>query len=82
MERSGNLPIDPASDITVGDVRSYHRLEVRCRLCKRRSVIDPMILRTRFKDSQRLVELQNKLRCANCGNRDGNQFALRAHSRD
>jgi hypothetical protein len=62
----------PWEAVTIGDLREWHTLYVRCQQCDRRATLNPLRLTRRYRPYALLVDVQRNLRCAACDNATGN----------
>jgi ribosomal protein L37E len=80
MEQSWNIP--PRYAIRLGDLRHWHVVTVTCPACGHKGRLDAATLgRTRpgrpsLPDHTRLMDLERRLRCRRCGNRDDNRILV------
>jgi hypothetical protein len=80
MEQSKN--IGPKYAIRLRDLRSWHRITARCfRCCHTHEFTADFLAWERPRHSF-LTELERKLRCTLCGNREGNTLDVRVMSRN
>jgi hypothetical protein len=68
VERTGN--IGPKYAIRLGDRRNWHRLTASCLVCGHRREMRMWQLRSRAPDTAKLMDVERRLRCMRCGNRD------------
>ena len=66
----------------VGDLRDWHVLQVTCWRCGHSGEIYPARLKKRWSDHERLIDLEARLRCVKCRNRDGNSWQVYRLPRD
>jgi len=64
--------LGPKYVVRLGDLRPWHVLQVRCFRCRHAATVSPAPLLQRYGEHQRVAELEDKTRCADCGNRNGN----------
>lgn len=80
MEHSGN--IGPKYAIRLRDLREWHRVTARCLQCSHAVEFGGDFLAWERPPTTFLTELEPKLRCTRCGNRQGNTLAVRMVSRN
>jgi hypothetical protein len=66
----------PWDTVTIGDLREWHTLIARCKLCDRRAELNPLRLTKRYRPYAQLVEVQTRLKCAGCDNSIGNEIEI------
>ena len=66
----------PWDTVTIGDLREWHELYARCRLCDRRSRLDASRLERRYRPYAALVDVQTRLKCDKCENATGNEIEV------
>lgn len=76
MEQFENIRIGPKYAIRLSDLADWHRLQATCFRCRHTTVIDPAIFRGRYTGDTRLLEIEEKLRCQQCGNRYANNLSV------
>ena len=76
MEHYKNEVLGPRYAVRLRDLQSWHVLKAVCPECRRATMLTPETLRGRWPAYTRLVDLEPKLRCRKCGNRDGNRFQV------
>jgi hypothetical protein len=59
--------LGPKYNVRLGDLRSWHVLQVTCLQCRRVATIHPGPLLKRFGEHQRLAQLEEKFGCTGCG---------------
>jgi DNA-directed RNA polymerase subunit RPC12/RpoP len=74
VERSKNIP--PRYAIRLEDLRAWHVVFATCADCGKRTHIDAGLLQHRRPSYTRLLDLERKLRCTSCGNRQGNTLSV------
>ena len=62
----------PWDTVSFGDLREWHAMFARCRLCDHREQLDERAFLRRFGKSGLLVHAQTKLACRTCRNNVGN----------
>ena len=82
MERLKNIPVGAGDDVRLEDLGAWDRFEALCARCRKRTVPQPAALGRRWPGGTRIVDLEGRLRCRACGNRDGNRLGLRRVKRD
>jgi DNA-directed RNA polymerase subunit RPC12/RpoP len=80
MEHRGNRP--PRYAIRVGDLRHWHVITVSCPTCGHKGRLDAASLGRGQPDYTRLMDLERKLRCRGCGNREGNRILVTMAARE
>ncbi len=80
MEHRGNIP--PRYAIRLGDLRHWHVVTVTCPACGHKGRVDAATLGRGRPDHARLIDLERKLRCRGCGNRDDNRILVTMASRE
>jgi hypothetical protein len=74
MERNKNIP--PRYAIRLDDLRAWHVVFATCVACGKRTHIDARLLQHRRPPYTRQLDLERKLRCSSCGNRQGNTLSV------
>jgi DNA-directed RNA polymerase subunit RPC12/RpoP len=74
VERNENTP--PRCAIRLDDLRPWHVIVATCAVCGRRVQIRLAILQHGRPPYTRLLDLERKLRCRSCGNREGNTLTV------
>ncbi len=74
VERSKNIP--PRYAIRLEDLRAWHVVFATCAACGKRTHIDARLLQHGRPPYIRLLDLERKLRCSSCGNRQGNGLSV------
>jgi DNA-directed RNA polymerase subunit RPC12/RpoP len=80
MEQSRNIP--PRYAIRLGDLRHWHVVTVTCPACGHKGRLDAAVLgrsrpgRPPPPGHTRLMDLERRLRCRRCGNRDDNRILV------
>jgi DNA-directed RNA polymerase subunit RPC12/RpoP len=80
MEHIGNIP--PRYAIRLRDLRHWHVVTVSCPACGHKGRLDATALGRGQPDYTRLMDLERRLRCRSCGNREGNRIMVTMASRD
>jgi hypothetical protein len=71
-----NKNIPPRYAIRLDDLRAWHVVFATCAACGKRTHIDAKLLQRGGPPYTRLLDLERKLRCTSCGNRQGNNLTL------
>jgi hypothetical protein len=74
VEQSKNIP--PRYAIRLADLRAWHVIFATCAACQKRTHIDAGLLQHGRPPYTRLLDLERKLRCSSCGNRQGNTLSV------
>jgi len=74
MEQNKNIP--PRYAIRLDDLRAWHVIVATCAVCGKQTHVDARLLQHRRPPSTRLRDLERKLRCSSCGNRQGNTLSV------
>lgn len=74
MERNRNIP--PRYAIRLADLRQWHVITVSCPTCGHKGRVHPTTLGRGRPDHTRLMDLERKLRCRSCGNRQDNRILV------
>jgi hypothetical protein len=74
VERSKNIP--PRYAIRLSDLRAWHVIIAACPVCGRRTRISIDRLQQGRPPYTRLVDLERKLRCGSCRNRQDNSLTM------
>ena len=82
MELIKPVSLGPRYAVRLEDLGRWHRFEAICSQCSNRVIINPEKLRPRCPGYTRVVELEKKLRCTSCGNRQGNSLKVGRLTRD
>lgn len=80
MEHSKN--IGPRYAIRLRDLRAWHRVTARCFKCGHTCALTADYLTWERPPHGFLAELERKLRCTLCGNREGNTLEVRMEPRN
>lgn len=86
MEHSRNIP--PRYAIRLGDLRHWHVVTVTCPACGHKGRLDAASLsrgrpgRPPPPGHTRLMDLERRLRCRHCGNRDDNRILVTLAARE
>lgn len=75
MEQNEN--IGPIYAFRLKDLRRWHRVSARCFQCCHETVLLIDLIRWDRPEHTRLVDLERKLRCTKCGNRERNTISVR-----
>lgn len=68
--------ISPRYAIRLHDLRAWHVIVATCAACGKLTHIDARLLRDGRPPYTRLIDLERKLRCGTCGNRQGNTLSV------
>lgn len=82
MEHLKNISIGPRYAVRLEDLGTWDRFEASCLACRHKKVLHPDIFRRRWPGYTRVIELEKKLRCESCGNREGNSLKIGRLKRD
>lgn len=82
MERFERVTLGPLYSVRLEDLSRAHRLEATCGRCDRRTIIDPALLKVELPGYTRIMDLEKKLKCCGCGNRDYNTLRVGRLTRD
>jgi hypothetical protein len=74
VERNKNIP--PRYAIRLDDLRAWHVVFATCAACGNRTHIDARLLQHGRPPYTRPLDLERKLRCSSCGNRQGNTLSV------
>jgi hypothetical protein len=66
----------PKYDVRLGQLKPWHVLRITCLQCRYVAAVSPAPLLTRFGVHQRIVDLEERFACTECGNRGGNSVAV------
>jgi hypothetical protein len=80
MEQKEN--IGPKYAIRLSDLREWHLVTVTCFKCRYHAELAASFLTWERPPHTYLTELERKLRCSHCGNREGNTLVVRAAPRN
>jgi C4-type Zn-finger protein len=80
MEQNGNISAHYA--LRLADLRSWHRVTAACPDCGRKSRLDATSLGRGLPLHTRLSDLEQRLVCTSCGNRQANRLLVAMASRD
>ena len=80
MEQKGNISTRYA--LRLADLRTWHRVTAACPDCGRKSRLDAMSLSRGRPLQSRLIDLEQRLVCTSCGNRQTNRLLIAMASRD
>jgi DNA-directed RNA polymerase subunit RPC12/RpoP len=68
--------------IRVGALTHADRLRVECGSCSHRGIVLAAYLRRRINPHVRIVAIEHRLRCANCGERGGSRWDIEQVRKD
>jgi len=68
--------LGPRYDVRLGDLQPWHVLRIKCFQCRYRALVSPAPLLARFGRLQKIVDIEERFACTECGNRGGNSFAV------
>jgi len=68
--------------VSFADLREWHELYGRCKLCSRRAHLDLLNLKRRFGAQALLVDVQTRLSCTSCSNSVANEIEVERLARD
>jgi hypothetical protein len=74
VEQNKNIP--PRYAIRLEDLRAWHVVFATYAACRKRTHIDARLLQQGRPPYTRLLDLERKLRCGSCGNRQGNTLSV------
>ena len=74
MEHNGNIP--PRYAIRLADLRQWHVITVSCPTCGHKGRVHLSALSHGRPGHTRLMNLERKLRCTSCGNRQDNRILV------
>ena len=74
VEQNGNIP--PRYAVRLDDLRAWHVVFAACAACGKRTRIDARLLRQGRPPYTRLLDLERKLYCGSCGNRQSNTLSV------
>lgn len=80
MEHKGNML--PRYAIRLRDLRYWHVITVTCPACGHKGRLDAAALGRGRPDFSRLMDLERKLCCRRCGNRQENRILVTMASRE
>jgi DNA-directed RNA polymerase subunit RPC12/RpoP len=80
MEQNANMP--PRYAIRLGELRHWHVITVSCPACGHKGRLDATTLGRGRPDYTRLLDLERKLRCRSCGNREDNRILMTMAARE
>jgi DNA-directed RNA polymerase subunit RPC12/RpoP len=80
MEQSRN--IGPKYAIRLCDLRAWHKVAARCFKCGHSYEFTADFLAWERPEHTRLTDLERKLRCTRCGNRQANTLSVRTMPRN
>jgi hypothetical protein len=80
MEQNKN--IGPKYAIRLADLREWHVVTATCFQCQRQARLPATTLAWERPPYTYLTELERKLRCTQCGNRQGNTLSVSLMARD
>jgi predicted nucleic-acid-binding Zn-ribbon protein len=79
---AGEENFGPKYAIRLSDLREWHIVTVTCFKCRYEAELTAGFLKWERPPHTYLTELERKLRCSHCGNREGNTLAVRAAPRN
>ena len=68
--------LGPKYDVRLGDLKPWHVLRVTCLQCRRAATVSPAPLLAKFGQHQRIVGIEERFACTDCGNRGGNSVKV------
>jgi hypothetical protein len=74
VEQNRNIP--PRYAVRLDDLRAWHVVFAACAACGKRARVDARLLRQGRPPYTRLLDLERKLYCGSCGNRQGNTLSV------
>jgi hypothetical protein len=74
--------LPPRYAFRLEDLRVWHVVRVSCRICRHKAEIAPAALTRRRPGYTRLVDLEGRLRCRNCGARGRASLLVELRPRD
>ena len=74
--------LPPRYALRLEDLRAWHVIRVSCRTCRHRAEIAPAALKQGRPGYTRLVDLEGRLRCRNCGARGRASLLVELRPRD
>jgi hypothetical protein len=74
VEHNRNIP--PRYAIRLDDLRAWHVIVATCAVCGRSTHVNAKLLQHCRPPYTRLRDLERKLRCSRCGNRQGNTLRV------
>lgn len=66
----------PKYALRLGDLQPWHVLQVTCFRCRHAATVSPAPLPHHYGEHPRVAELEDKIRCTECGNGDGNSVKV------
>lgn len=73
--------LGPKYKLRLGDLKPWHILRVICFSCRHVANVSPAPMLARFGEHQRLVDLDSRFACQECGNRWGNSARVHEFNR-
>ena len=68
--------LGPKYEVRLGDLKPWHVLKVTCLQCRRAVTVSPAPLLMRFGEYPRIVGIEERFACTECGNRAGNSVKV------
>lgn len=62
--------------VTLGDLREWHYIEVNCPSCGRTGQIYPVRLRKRYPPDTHIAELTDRFRCSRCWTKGSQHWSI------
>ena len=78
MEPSRTVILAPAYELRLDQLGEHHTIEVICFRCRRQGFVAPQRLQRRWPGYTRMKDLEWKLRCTGCGNREFNSWTIKS----
>jgi DNA-directed RNA polymerase subunit RPC12/RpoP len=79
-EQRANL--GPKYAIRLADLRGWHIITAVCSACRRRAQMRLWELTARHPGHTHLIDVERRLRCRHCGNREGNSVYVTIADRE
>ena len=76
MEHLENMVLGPRYAVRLRDLREWHLIRVTCAQCRHEGTVTASLLARRQPEYTRLVELETRFRCTQCGNREENHWQI------
>jgi hypothetical protein len=75
-EQNKNIILGPRYAVRLRDLREWHGLELTCFKCRHVGTVAPAALQQRWGEHTRVAELEPRMKCTACGNKQFNSWRV------